>query len=230
MAVSTIAFNGFLDTPSFGEGQCELTFVPPSNIAGKLCYVKSTGFTFSSSSYTGKQAWHTFILSNDWAQPQCAHVDYNPQYTDTASFTANRTGGSAVLTNVYPGYNLNVGMEIRNSEIPGGGIAYITSIDSNSQITLDRSAGTTTANGVQYYGVVPKSQTQYPKAPLAVFNDYGPQPVTTLCFIPNGPHTIKFKVSRFDKGIITQSIWGRSLAFSVVFEIVAANSRQPPIN
>lgn len=225
MAVSTIAFNGALETPTFTEGFCELTFTPPSNIAGKLCYVKSNGFTFSSD-YNGRAGWNPLILSNNWTQPQSAHVDFNPNECDTIKFSADRTQGSKVLTNATNYSLVKVGMEIRGT-VPGN--TFVTDV-TGTTVTLSNAITAATATTQPYFCVTPKSERQNPTAPLAVYNDFGQQKCTTLCYIPDGPHTVRFKVSRFDKGIIVSQLSSRIAGFSVIFNIVPANSRQPPIS
>ena len=49
----------------------------------------------------------------------------------------------------------------------------------------------------------------------------------TLIFIPDGPHSVRFDVTRADLGAIATA--NSQLDFIVRMTIVAANSRQPPI-
>ena len=225
MATSTICFNGQLTGISRGECYCDLRFTPPSNIAGKLCYVQAKAFNFPNT-WGGKSAWHSLVLYNDWPQVQCAQVDFNPALQDSGGFTADRTLNDANLLNVNPPFGYGVGTEIRGTGIPAG--TTITAV-SGSTITLSAAQTATTATGVSYVFFNPQDDQQKLRVPLATFNDYAQNHYKVLVNMPSGPHTIRFTVKRSDKGIIAGSVTQTSIAFFVVFEIVPADSRQPPL-
>ena len=226
MATSTICFNGQLTPTTLGEAYCDLTFTPPSNLSGKLCYVEAKGFTFCNQ-YTGKQGWHTFLLYNNWQQVYGSHVDYNPSAQDSGNFSCSRTINNNILTNVSPAHGIVVGTQIRGSGIPSG--TTVTGV-SGSTITLSANQTGSTGDNIGLIFFSSDEQQQKARVPLAAFNEFGQQSFTTLVQIPDGPHNIRFTVKRADKGIIVTSYTQTICNFWVVFNIVPANSRPTPLN
>ena len=226
MATSTISFNGQLTGISRTEYYCDLTFTPPANIAGKLCYVQAKGFSYSGA-WSGKLAWHTLLLTNDWPQVGCVQVDYNPNLMDSGGFTCTATNGSTSLTSVNPPVGYAVGSSVVGTGFSSG--TTITAISSDT-ITLSSAYTGTTGSSVSAVFFNERSERQLARGPLAAYNDYGIMPFKTLVQIPSGSHTIRFTVERADKGVIAGSVTQTAACFFVVFEIVPANSRQPPLN
>ena len=226
MATSTISFNGQLTGASRTEYYCDLDFTPPANISGKLCYVQAKGFAYSGA-WSGKAAWNTLQLYNDWPQVDCVQVDFNPAVMDSGGFTCSATNGSTALTSVNPPIGYVVGRKIVGTGFSSG--TTITAI-SGTDITLSSAFTGTTGTSVGAVFFNTENQRQLRRGPLAAYNDYALMPFKTLVSIPNGPHRIRFTVKRADKGVIAGSVTQTAACFFVVFEIVPANSRQPPLN
>lgn len=98
MATSAINFQGLLTLNSdLNKAEREFTFRPPSNIAGKLCYVDVKAFALSwDETYTTPQSYHSYLLRSSWTQPQSGSVETNSFYPEkieglTASATVSST-------------------------------------------------------------------------------------------------------------------------------------------
>lgn len=131
MATSVITFSGECTISSDSTtAELALTFDPPSNIAGKLCYVKCVSWGWD---YTGTIAGllsrDGFYFTASWSQPLCQWVTENgtkpgspfasmnngwnyshgpilcsiPNGNQTVTFTVKRYDGGAV-TNGTPVY------------------------------------------------------------------------------------------------------------------------------
>lgn len=79
-------------------------------------------------------------------------------------------------------------------------------------------SGTVTTNGTRLGGVPFGSQMNN------IFHGHGP----VLCYIPEGPQTVRLSVTRPDGGQVTDSTSTDNTLFAV-FKICPANSRQPTI-
>lgn len=225
MATSTVQFSGQLTATSLGEGYVDLPFVPPSNISGKLCYVKANAFNFSPT-YSGKLGWQTFELYADgWSQVQTAAVDWNPDAGHSGNFSCTTTNGSAELTGVSVAYGMVAGSRLYGSGVSSG--QTVVSV-SGSTITMSAAATSTGTPTVTYFNDANTRQTT--QVPLASNNDYSLNSYPVLCQIPDGPHTIRFRVKRADNGHIISSLLTGYLNFAATFSIVPANSRPTPLN
>jgi hypothetical protein len=92
MATSTVSFQGVLDS----TGSCELYFTPPSNVAGKACYVDIKAFGLSwQTAPTNPQVYDTYLLYSSWPQIQSLSVEpygAGPYYKSvTATAATNNT-------------------------------------------------------------------------------------------------------------------------------------------
>lgn len=80
MATSVFSFSGVLDTDAeLKRGYLETTFDPPSNIAGKTCYVECTYWIYDNSTsptpaLTSRDA---FVFTVSWAQSVSGTVTEN---------------------------------------------------------------------------------------------------------------------------------------------------------
>ena len=226
MATSTITFNAPLIATSRAEAYCDLPFTPPSNLAGKLCYVQARAFN-AIIGWSGSSAWNTLLLYNDWPQVQCAQVDYDPNAQDFGSFTCTTTTSSKTLTSVDPPIGYVVGTEIRGTGITSG-----TTVESYSGSTIVMTNAFTGTGGSSQSLVflAPSGRVrQLANGPIAANNGYGFNPFKTLVQIPDGPHTVRFRVKRADKGSVTNSTTTSPFSMYAIFEIVPANGRQTPI-
>ena len=81
MATSAINFQSLLTlNTGLTRGECELEFRPPSNIAGKVCYVDIKAFALSwDDLYVTPQVHHSFLLRSSWAQIQGGSVESSTQ-------------------------------------------------------------------------------------------------------------------------------------------------------
>lgn len=225
MATSTIVFSGQLTQNSLGELFCDLTYKPTSNISGKLCYVKGVAFNFSPT-YSNKLGWHTYQLYVDgWPTVQTAKVDWNPSVAHGGQFTYASTLGSNVLSSAVA-YGIPVGATIVGTGIPSGSTVTATSVSAGT-VTISSNVTSTNTSTTATWRAPSRNQAQTVQVPLVSYNDYALHQYTTLCQIPDGPHTLRFRVRRSDNNFIVNSstAFGN---FSVTFSVVAANSRQAP--
>lgn len=173
MATSAINFQGNLTLNSdLTIGEVEFQFRPPSNIAGKLCYVDTKAFGLRwDETYTTPQVYDTFLLRSSWAQPQSVSIETNSEgpfrvettlgaaanvttatsLNEYTSISGTLTALSNTITNINP-TGVTVGMKVlASSSIPGE--TYVTAVDATGlTVTLSNSAlfsGTTT---IYFYG------------------------------------------------------------------------------
>lgn len=174
MATSAVNFQGNLTLNSdLCKGEVEFQFRPPSNIAGKLCYVDTKAFGLRwDETYTTPQVYDSFLLRSSWAQPQSASVEtiqdgpYRVESTvespvtpttasslyEYTSITGTITSGSNIITNINP-TNVSVGMEVSyfGSAIPGN--TYVTAVDTSGlTVTMSAKATSTVTDFMFFYG------------------------------------------------------------------------------
>lgn len=114
MATSAITFQGYLVANSTQtEGELRLNFTPPSNLAGKLCYIQLKSWTMTwSTGYSNPTQIDTFFLKSNWNQIQAATLSGETTTTSErqlpASLLATKTlfengNGPPILANMPPG-------------------------------------------------------------------------------------------------------------------------------
>lgn len=227
MATSTITFNSQLTGTSQTEYYCDLPFTPPSNLAGKLCYVQAKAFSFPNT-WSGAQSWNTLFLYADWPQVQAAQVDFNPSLQDSGSATCTATNGSTAVTLVNPAVGYTVGSEVRGTGFATG--TTMTDV-SGSSVTLSSAYTGTTGTSVAFvFFNSSGNERQLANGPVAAFNGISQLPFRTLIQMPSGPHRVRFTVRRADKGRIANSSTTSQSSMFVIFEMVAAAARQANMN
>lgn len=209
---------------SADEMVCDLFFDPPSNIRGKLCYVKGVAF-HASPTFAGRQGYHTFQLYADgWPVVQTSDVDWNKNVQHGGTSSANTTTGSKSLTGSSVAFGMAVGASITGTGVPSG-----TVVESVSGTTVTISKAATAANTATVFTFLNNSDpSQMLAATLVSYNDYGLHEYPTLCQIPDGPHQIRFRVRRSDNGYVVSSVTSM-FNFSATFSITPANAKQPPV-
>lgn len=232
MATSAIAFQGLLTLNSNKtSGEYQVLFRPPSNLSGKICYIEAKLFTLSwDVIYTTPQAYHTFVLGSSWNQVQAASVEGTssaPWKCDT-TLGAGGTAGDTTVT-VANAFGIAYGMTVTSSIAGIPSSTTVTGV-SGTTITLSNALTANMANGsaITFYQL-PYQMTQRNNAPLAMltYQSMSSSGLPTLVYIPDGPHPVTFTVNRLDKGIIGDEF--SDLSLGVLFTMVPANSRQPPI-
>ena len=170
MATSTISFQGVL---SDSTASCEFMFAPPSNLAGKNCYleVKSFGLNWASDP-TNAAAYDTYLLYSSLPQIQSLSVEpygNGPYYkkvtatqttgisltgtgtylsslastTDKISTTATFTSGQNTITVAAWSADYAVGMTVVATTYINTGTTVTALDQTNLRVTLSNTANLT---------------------------------------------------------------------------------------